>query len=342
MSYEQPHGALQRTEKPGLDFWAALFAAIVSGVIGTLCVSLSVNVAGLYGLTLFVGLPVIVGAIAPLVYSYKVPLTSSWQAVKLSVVAGSVLCGGLLLMGSEGVLCILMALPLAVPLVMLGGVFGYALLRAMTRHRSAFVAPLLLCGSFPLGLGVEWRQRLEPPLRSVTTEVEMSGSPQQVWDALIAFAPITAPPQGWLRFGIAYPVGAKIVGRGVGAVRYCQFSTGSFVEPITLWDEPRLLAFDVAETPVPMRELSFYANLDPPHLHGMFQSRKGEFRLIALSHNTVRLVGTTWYQHDLWPSAYWGAISDRLIHQIHRRVLFHIQKQVENSRLVVASRSPSP
>ncbi len=332
MSHEQPHGALERIENPGLNFWTALFAAIVSGVVGYLCVALSVNVAGRYGFTLFLGLPVIVGAIAPLVYSYKAPLTSFGQAVKLSVVAGGVLCSGLLLMGSEGMLCILMALPLGVPLAMFGGMFGYALLRAMTRHRSAFAASLFLCGSFPLGLGVEWGQRLEPPLRSITTEIEISGSPQQVWDALIAFAPITTPPQGWLRLGIAYPVGAKIVGRGVGAVRYCQFSTGSFVEPITLWDEPRLLAFDVTETPVPMRELSFYENLDPPHLHGLFQSRKGEFRLIALSHNTVRLVGTTWYQHDLWPSVYWGPISDHLIHQIHRRVLVHIQEQVENSR----------
>jgi hypothetical protein len=332
MSLEQPHGPLQRTEKPGLDFRAALFAAVVSGVLGTVCVSLSVRVAGLYGLTLFVGLPVIVGAVASLVYSYKVSLTSSWQAAKLSVVVGSVLCGGLLLLGSEGALCILMALPLALPLAMFGGIAGYALLRAMTRHRSAFAAPLLLCCSFPLGLGVEWGRKSEPPLRSVTTEIEMSGSPQQVWDTLIAFAPITTPPQGWFRFGIAYPIGAKIVGRGVGAVRYCQFSTGSFVEPITLWDESRLLAFDVTETPVPMRELSFYANLDPPHLHGIFQSRKGEFRLIALPHGNVRLVGTTWYQHDLWPAAYWGPISDRLIHQIHQRVLSHIQGQVENSR----------
>lgn len=332
MSLEQPHGSLQRTEKSGLDPWATFFAAVASGVFGMLCVSLSVSIAGRYGLMLFVGLPVIVGAVASLVYSYKRPLTSAWQAAKLAVVVGSVLCGGLLLSGSEGVLCLLMALPLALPLTMFGGVAGYALLRAMTRHGSAFAAPLFLCCSFPLGLGVEWARKSEPPLRSVTTAIEITGSPQQVWDALIAFAPIATPPQGWFRFGIAYPIGAKIVGRGVGAVRYCQFSTGSFVEPITLWDEPWRLAFDVAETPVPMRELSFYENLDPPHLHGMFQSRNGEFRLTALSHNTVRLTGTTWYHHDLWPSVYWGLISDRLIHQIHRRVLVHIQEQVETSR----------
>ncbi|MEZ6014545.1 MAG: hypothetical protein R3F49_05485 [Planctomycetota bacterium] len=38
----------------------------------------------------------------------------------------------------------------------------------------------------------------------------------------------------------------------------------------------------------------------------------------------VLLEGTTWYTHDLTPAWYWGPISDRLIHRIHRRVLDHI------------------
>lgn len=223
MSVEQPHGPLPPTGRNGLDRWAALLAAVVSGVLGTLCVSLSVNVSGLYGLTLFVGLPVIVGAIAPLVYSYKVPLTSSWQAAKLSVVAGGVLCGSLLLMGSEGLLCILMSLPLCLPLTMLGGIFGYALLRAMTRHRSAFAAPLLLCCGFPIGLGVEWVRKPEPPLRSVTTEIEITGNPQQVWDALIAFTPITTPHGGG-----SVSVLHILSGQGLLGVAWVRLGTASF------------------------------------------------------------------------------------------------------------------
>ena len=134
MSWEQLDLTPQETANNGLDLWATLFAAVMSGILGTLCVFLSVSVAGSYGSTLFVGLPVIVGAIATLVYSYKAPLTSYWQATKLSVVAGGMLCSSLLLMGSEGLLCILMALPLCLPLTMLGGILGYALLHAIARR----------------------------------------------------------------------------------------------------------------------------------------------------------------------------------------------------------------
>ena len=45
----------------------------------------------------------------------------------------------------------------------------------------------------------------------------------------------------------------EIEGEGVGAVRHCVFSTGAFVEPITIWNEPRHLRFDVTAMPEPMR-----------------------------------------------------------------------------------------
>jgi hypothetical protein len=41
---------------------------------------------------------------------------------------------------------------------------------------------------------------------------------------------------------LAYPTEAHPDGSGPGSVRYCQFSTGSFVEPITVWDEPHQIS----------------------------------------------------------------------------------------------------
>jgi hypothetical protein len=111
----------------------------------------------------------------------------------------------------------------------------------------------------------------------------------------------------------------------VGATRFCEFSTGAFVEPITAWDEPRRLAFNVTEQPDPLIELSPYGNLHPPHLHGTLRSTHGEFRLIELPGNRTRLEGRTWYKIDMYPHWYWTRWSDALIHCIHERVLSHIQ-----------------
>ena len=137
-------------------------------------------------------------------------------------------------------------------------------------------------------------------------------------------------PQHWLfSTGVAYPLRARIDGEGVGAVRRCEFSTGAFVEPITVWDEPRRLSFDVIEQPVPMEEWSFYAQVNPPHLDHSFKSRRGEFRLIATPSGGTRLEGSTWYAMDMGPAPYWQVWGDAILHRIHTRVLEHVRRLSE-------------
>jgi len=132
------------------------------------------------------------------------------------------------------------------------------------------------------------------------------------------------PREWFFRAGLAYPKLARIEGSGLGAMRYCEFSTGTFVEPIDVWDAPRLLRFRVTESPAPMREWSPYAQALPKHLHGYMVSKQGQFRLTRLSGNRTLLEGTSWYQHGLWPAEYWRWWSDAIIHRIHMRVLNHI------------------
>jgi hypothetical protein len=114
-------------------------------------------------------------------------------------------------------------------------------------------------------------------------------------------------------------------------VRKCEFSTGPFVEPITAWEPPRRLAFDVASQPLPMHEWSPYRDLHPPHLDDTMRSRRGEFRLVALPGGRTRLEGSTWYELQLDPQTYWSIWSDLLVHQIHGRVLRHIKSEAESS-----------
>ena len=115
----------------------------------------------------------------------------------------------------------------------------------------------------------------------------------------------------------------------MGAVRYCVFSTGAFVEPITIWEPRRRLAFEVIESPAPMHELSPYDDIHPPHLDNYLRSRRGEFRLTPLPGGRTRLEGHTWYELDMAPAIYWQPIADAVIHRIHLRVLEHIKRESE-------------
>jgi hypothetical protein len=129
--------------------------------------------------------------------------------------------------------------------------------------------------------------------------------------------------------GISCPSEARINGQGVGAVRECVFTTGRFIEPITTWDAPRRLAFDVREQPAPMFELTPYRHIHPPHLDSGIRSLRGEFQLIELAEGRTRLTGRTWYKLDIRPHVYWTIWSDWLIHRIHHRVLRHIKRLAE-------------
>jgi hypothetical protein len=163
----------------------------------------------------------------------------------------------------------------------------------------------------------------------VKTAIEVNAAPEAVWGKVVAFTEIAPPKEMLFRAGIAYPIRAEITGQGPGAVRNCIFSTGPFVEPIEVWDEPRLLRFSVAANPAPMQEWTPYAHIEPPHLHGYFVSEKGQFLLTPLAGGRTRLEGTTWYRHTMWPAAYWHLWSDYIIHRIHLRVLEHIRTETE-------------
>jgi hypothetical protein len=260
--------------------------------------------------------------LAVLIRSFHQPLGAG-QCLALSTFAIVIYAVALMLFAIEGSVCIVMALPIAIPIALLGGLVGFFIQRA--RHVNASGIALAVLLFLPLFMGAE-RVALPPaPIYALVTSVEVDAPPSRVWKNVISFRELPPPTELIFRAGIAHPMRAEIVGTGVGACRYCIFSTGPFVEPITVWDESQLLRFDVTENPPPMKEWSPYAGIHPPHLNNFLVSHGGQFRLIALPNGRTRLEGTTWYQHHMWPAPYWRLWSDSIMHTIHRRVLNHVK-----------------
>jgi uncharacterized membrane protein YhaH (DUF805 family) len=309
---------------------SAVVSIVLTSVIGLVFVLLGTEYAGAYGWSLFLGLPFCLGLFSVLVYSYheRRRLGACLQVAMLPV---GILGFALVAVAMEGVICVVMAAPLALALTALGGWVGYLI---QANHWGPAHAPvvmsivLLMVPSF---FGMERAASLEPPTFVMRTAIEVKAPPEAVWRQVVAFAEIPAPTELLFRAGIAYPMRAEISGRGPGAVRRCIFSTGPFVEPIEVWDEPRLLKFGVTANPAPLNELTPYAHIEPRHLHGYFVSQQGQFLLTALPGGGTRLEGTTWYRNAMWPAAYWHLWSDYIIHRIHLRVLNHIRERVESS-----------
>lgn len=314
---------------PESAWGSAAFSLVFTVPIGLALVWLGTNVLLTYGWGLFVALPFTMGFLAALVYGIRQPRTKSGC---IAVACASITILGLVLtaLAIEGVVCLAMAAPIAIPIAIFGGTCGYYVQRQRWGDSSPIMASLfLLCVP-----GMQWFEHARssvPPTYVVRSSIEIQAPPERVWESVIAFSQIPAPKEWVFRTGIAYPIRAEIMGHGPGAERHCVFSTGAFVEPIEIWDEPRQLKFSVTSNPSPMEEWSPYAHIDPPHLHGFLVSKKGEFLLSRLPSGGTRLDGTTWYSHGLWPAVYWHLWSDAIIHRVHMRVLEHIKHEVETT-----------
>lgn len=299
-----------------------LFLSIISAAILTGITYLSIFTFGSYGIALFILVPFLIGFFP--VYINQKYIDIKDKSFKIGYLTMIFYILMLVVAAMEGAICIAMALPLELLLCYVGMLVAETCIKKKT-NRSL---PIILLLITPLYSFLE--KDAEPSTHTVTSEIILNVPIEKVWNHIIEFPHLKEPEEFIFKAGISYPIHAHIEGQGVGAIRYCTFSTGSFVEPITVWQEPTLLAFDVLEQPKPMTEISWY-DLDAPHLDDYFLSKKGEFRMEAINENQTKITGTTWYIHKIKPEWYWQIWSNQIIHKIHDRVLLHIKQNAENN-----------
>lgn len=306
-------------------FWAILITCLICWA----CTFLATQVYAEYAFGLFIWLPFALGAVSTMIYGFKSE-ASRRECRNTAYYTLLTFCFGLLFFAFEGIICLIMAAPIGLFFTWLGFLLGYQGIKSTIINPSLLAVVLII--SVPAFMGFEYnydRNNTAENLRSVTTSIVINTSPEKVWQNVIAFPQLREPTELLFKAGIAYPINAKIDGTGVGAVRHCNFSTGSFVEPITVWNQPNLLKFDVTNQPETMKEFSFY-DLHPNHLHGYFVSKHGQFKLTKLPNGKTLLEGTTWYYNKIKPNLYWDLWSDYIVHKIHTRVLEHIKEEAEH------------
>ena len=325
----------KRPTPPGSMLASALWTMPTGLLAALFAVIVSTSADHSYGWVLFVLVPFFTGFQASLALSRARPIQIS-DAIAVSALSVLLLGGLLIATAVEGVICLLMAAPLALFLATLGGLLGYWAGRF--DKVPANFACLLLAGLAPFGATLEHALAPSAQVFRVTTSIDLAAAPEQVWQTVLQPAHLDPPTHPLLRAGVGYPESSHIEGFGPTATRYCDFSTGKLVEPVLIWDQPRQLRFTVASNPIPMQEWTPYAQLHPPHLDGFLVSRQGEFRLIPLPAGGTRLEATTWYQHHLWPARYWRWWSDYIIHRIHEMVLANIQARTLGWRVGSAPR----
>jgi len=321
--------------EPGTNYWptsrtgSSTTAAVIAGLLGIVVTYGALRFVGVYGLTLFISLPFVMGYLSVLIYSrtQRVEFGDVVRLVSFSLLVAGV---GITAIAVEGIICILMGAPLAWLIAFFGGLAAQAI---HGRQNSPQVTPSTYAAvlfTLPLLLGVEHASPPPVPRFQVHTSIEIAAPPDVVWKRIIQF-PALPPAKEWpFNFGIAYPIEARLSGEGLTADRECRFSTGSFKEPILAWEPGKHFAFAVAQEPLLMKETSPYKEIHVRHLEDHdFQPERADFVLVPLANGGTRLEGTTTYTNKMWPGAYWRLWTDAIIHRIHYRVFSHVKGLAE-------------
>jgi len=184
--------------------------------------------------------------------------------------------GVALALGWEGMICVVMALPILLLIASLGGVVTAA---AMMRRRGSL--PVLIALPY---LVAPLEQRVPEPDRvaETVTEVQIAAPPAVVWPLVASvdsIRPEEQRPALYLTLGFPKPISATLSRPGVGGVRSARFEHGlTFTEAVTDWVPERRLGFTIrADTrAVPPEALDAHVTVGGPH----FDVLSGTYELI--------------------------------------------------------------
>ena len=226
--------------------------------------------------------------------------------------------------------------PLLAGLAAVGASAAYIASRWYRAHGRAAVASAVLLTCTPFFAGLEGQIQSGPKLRTISTEIVMDASRQDIWDQIATTTTLREPDHWFFRWGAGYPMHIDVEGEGVGSWRLDEFPTGVYELVVTEWDEPERMAFSVAAQPIPLNNINpFHGELRQPRLEEGVYSKRGEFHLRETDDGVV-VRATSWYYNAMVPNFYWGGIVDRIIQQMHLLILEDIEEGLEERRAAEA------
>ena len=269
---------------------SAAAALLITVPIGFASAILGAQVLVNYGWGLFVALPFAMGFVAALLYGVPQP-RSLKGCIGVACLSVSLLGLGFLALAVEGIICLVMAMPLALPLAILGGVCAYG----VQRRPLSTEVPVILSALLLLAPGVEWMEHLAALPSSVyvvRSSIDVQAPPERVWKQVVAFSEFRRQTSGCFAPALRIPSERRCWALALVLSGTVYFQPDPLSNPLRSGRSAPFEIFcdcesgsDAGWTP--------YSRIEPPHLHGFLVSEGGQFLLTPLSNGGTRLEGTT-------------------------------------------------
>jgi hypothetical protein len=227
--------------------------------------------------------------------------------------------------GAEGAICIVMAVPLMLPLASIGGICGAS--RAGRMSAALPVIAVLPWVMMPIERGRPAVKRFV----TTTTSITIDAPPAAVWPLVVSVDSILPQEHHAALFsaiGFPKPVAATLDRPGVGGVRTATFERGIvFRETIIAWEPERRIRFTISPDSIPATTLDPHVTIGGPY----FDVLTGTYELRALSRGRTQLVLTSEHRVSTAfnPYAVWWA--DRVMRSIQTNILGVLRERAERA-----------
>ncbi|GAB5523690.1 MAG: hypothetical protein Roseis2KO_15620 [Roseivirga sp.] len=290
------------------NFWFAFGLTALYGVIGLLL--LHFHWAD-YGWGLFVALPFCIGIAGGLTAKPE-------DALKGILNSLLVLFLVILVTAIEGIICLLLMLPIFGLAVAIGFMIGRPIRRAFLAKYDKVRVQLIPLALLLSVVSVENQiSAPEEVVYEVSSEIILPYSPEEVYDAIKSVDTLIAEKPFLMKLDLPVPHKCILEKEEVGALRICYFEGGRIVERITELDRGRILKMDVIDY-----ELTGRAWLG-------FKEAIYYFEPVGAS--SCKMTRITTYTTDLYPRTYWEPLERIGIEQEHQYVFRNLQRDLRNA-----------
>ncbi|WP_425529178.1 hypothetical protein [Leptospira stimsonii] len=237
----------------------------------------------------------------------------------------------------EGMICLIMGLPIYLVLSSLGGISVGIWFYIFPKNRMNFLGALGIL-SLPLVSGyLESHWSLPNEIRFVETSISITAKPETVWKNIIRIPELEKTEDGFFyKMGFPRPVQATLSNEALGGIREAKFEKGLlFYETITEWNPFQRLKFEIKADPnlTPLTTLD--AHVVPGGIY--FDALQGEYELeypelqnhrkkqkVILHLRSKYRLST----HFNFYASFWG---DFLMRDIQNTILRILKRRIENS-----------
>lgn len=227
----------------------------------------------------------------------------------------------------EAVVCVVMAVPLFLPLASLGGLGVRWLRQRRSSAAASQMMGLLLLAPYLLA-PLEMQIPVSASIRQIETSIIVDADVDTTWSHIVEVDPIGADearvsPFHWI--GLPKPHKATMTNPGAEGVRRGYFEDGLiFIEEIVAWQENEYLAFTIERDP--SAEMApILHEIDGPY----FQVLDGFYRLEPLADGRVRLHLSSRHQLITHFNGYVGIWTDAVMRDLQDDILAIVRDRSE-------------